>query len=391
MGNDPLPVWLVDNGKYWKAAWPDPKSPTGQSSKSLGAKAKFSRRQATVLCRQLAADLTNESQKSGECPNLFAWLDRYIAFRSDVKDTTKATYREAFAYLRVYFDNNPTIDAITRADAADWLAEMNTGHLTDDLNKLIPEHDKRRRWRKPSLSTIRRHVRTARQVFKQACDDDRIKFNPFDRLNGTPPKMMKSWREVTHAEAKTIIDACPNAGWRMLFALCRFAGLRRNESLSLEWGAVDWDRNRMVVNVDVEQDTTKQAFRITPIEPARCPTGLARMMREAFESATPGTVLVCEGVNSNNLRRTALAILRRSGVGVYAKPFHTLRKNRITEVAMEYPQGILEEWFGHDEEVSRRHYQRVPEELYAMPNVQIGRGEAANPHPPRAPSTTETS
>jgi hypothetical protein len=72
-------------------------------------------------------------------------------------------------------------------------------------------------------------------------------------------------------------------------------------------------------------------------------------------------------VTENNLRRNALVILRRAGIGEYAKPFHTLRKCRISEVALEYPQGVLEEWFGHDEDVSRIHYQRVPEELYKAP------------------------
>jgi hypothetical protein len=53
-------------------------------------------------------------------------------------------------------------------------------------------------------------------------------------------------------------------------------------------------------------------------------------------------------------------------------------------VALEYPQGIVEEWFGHDEEVSRLHYQRVPEELYAAPSVQmdklgLGNSPASSP------------
>lgn len=366
-------VWLVSNGDYWKAVWKDPR--TGKrSSKSIGSKPDMSRRQALVACRDMGAKFT--AQASGEAVRLSKWLELYADLRSDVKHATRKTYRECGRYLLAHFESDPKIDEITRADAAAWMAGMSKGTLTERLNALerfeaVSSGAKRIRyaWRLPKLATVRRHVRAARTMFLEATRQDRIPFNPFDRLTGTPPSVEKTWAEITPANLGRILEACPSSGWRALFALARYNGLRLSEALSLNWGDVDWGGNRIRVNQRLETETTKQAFRITPLEPARCPTGMTVLLGGYLEAARAGSVRVCDGVGPNNVDRDARGIIRKAGIPAYAKPFHTLRKNRISEVALEYPQGVVEDWFGHDEEVSKRHYQRVPEELYASPIV----------------------
>ena len=48
---------------------------------------------------------------------------------------------------------------------------------------------------------------------------------------------------VTQAMARRVLDACPDNEWRLLFALCRFGGLRcPSEPLALRWGDMDWER-----------------------------------------------------------------------------------------------------------------------------------------------------
>jgi integrase len=214
---------------------------------------------------------------------LSAWLERYEQSRVDVKEETRETYRHAGAYLLVYFDQDPPVDRISRADAGDWYSALASGELTKDLNAREDAAAKggkvRYRWRKLSLSTVRRHARAAKQMFQVAVDEDRILFNPFDRLKASPPKPHKAWREVTPVDLERILESCPNMSWKCLFALCRLAGLRRNEALSLEWSHVDWSGNRMRIHEGLEHDTTKKRFRVCPIEPARCPTGLTALLR----------------------------------------------------------------------------------------------------------------
>ena len=54
---------------------------------------------------------------------------------------------------------------------------------------------------------------------------------------------------ITREEAQKVLDACPDAQWRLLFALSRFGGLRcPSEHLGLRWGDVDWERNRITVH-----------------------------------------------------------------------------------------------------------------------------------------------
>lgn len=358
-------VWLVRNGDYWRAFWRDKGNPNPRS-KSLGNVSKLSRRQARLLCKRLENE--TDDKPAGPAPRVSAWIEQYVTSRTDVGDSTRALYRDCGVYLRAHFEDDPPINTLTRADAADWHDALAAGRITAELNASATG----RKWNTPTLSTVRKHVRTAKLIFSEAASRDLILFNPFDRLKGAPPKPLKTWREVTPADMVRIFAACPNQDWRALFGLCRFAALRVGEALELQWCDVLWDGNRINVNEGIDKETTKRRYRTCPIEPARCPTGLTALLREAFEAAPDGSVRVCEGVPANNVRRTALGILRRSGVGRYAKPFHTLRKCRISELAQHFHDSTIEAWAGHDAAVSRRHYQRVPEELYALPSIQNG-------------------
>jgi hypothetical protein len=53
---------------------------------------------------------------------------------------------------------------------------------------------------------------------------------------------------VSREESQKVLDACPDAEWRLLFALSRYGGLRcPSEHLALRWGDVDWERSRFTV------------------------------------------------------------------------------------------------------------------------------------------------
>ena len=47
---------------------------------------------------------------------------------------------------------------------------------------------------------------------------------------------------VTHEMPTKVLEACPDAEWRLLFALSRFAGLRcPSEHLALRWADINWE------------------------------------------------------------------------------------------------------------------------------------------------------
>ena len=53
---------------------------------------------------------------------------------------------------------------------------------------------------------------------------------------------------VANQEAQKVLENCPDAQWRLIFALARYGGLRTpSETFALKWGHVDWERGRIHV------------------------------------------------------------------------------------------------------------------------------------------------
>lgn len=400
-------VRLKSNGDYWQAAWTDPRTRTPRG-KSLGAKAKLSRRQAQAKIRQLALDLALGKKRDGKAPRLSAWVEQYKRLRTDVDPKTMRVIEHTGRYLEAFFDHDPTIDTITRAEAAEWRAALSRGDLRAKANHYPKPNEKiaagtryhgyRKRLatklkeQKPkplSESSVCKHVRAAKRMFNEATEEigvGHIGANPFRRLVGKAPKPVKDWATITAADLTKILDACPGPGWRCLFALCRLAGLRRQEALDVRWVDVLWDENKLMVNASISRETTKRAPRVCPIEPARCPTGLLATLQAAFDEAAEGAVRACEGVSIDNLDKRARAIIAAAGIAPYAKPFHALRKNRAVELAAQYPQHVLTEWMGHDADVAETFYLRVDDSLYAPPPAQVAQ-IPAQPAPTPAKSS----
>lgn len=378
-------VRLKSNGKYWQAVWRDVGGEI--RGKSIGPKAEYSERQARARCRQIAVDLKTGARRSGVAPRLSVWFEQYKRQRTDVDPKTLALIDHTGRYLLAYFENDPPIDRITRADAADWRAALARGELREKANRYPKKVEdvapatryhayrkrveaKAKQLRPLSPATVAKHVRAAKRMFEEATDENgvgHVDKNPFRKLSGRAPRAAKTWATVTRGDLDKIMDACPNDGWRCLFALARLAGLRRQEALNLRWVDVLWDQNKIQVEAELERETTKRAKRVCPVEPSRCPTGLYKILRDAFEAAPERAVRPCDGVSVDNIDKAAKRIVAAAGIPAYAKPFHALRKNRAGEIAAHYPQHVQEEWMGHDAEVAKEFYLRVEDDLYAPP------------------------
>jgi len=206
----------------------------------------------------------------------------------------------------------------------------------------------------PTLSprTVDLHIRIARTTFNRAVDDDLIMYNPFDRLSGGLPAVEKDWHYVGLDEFSKLVAASPNQGWKTLLGLCRLAGLRQGEALSLRWRDVDWQKNRLIVWA---QKTKRR--RVVPIAPELLP-----ILRDAFADAPESGESVVTGVTTPNVWRDFGVIRKKAGTPKYAKWCHTLRKNRESDwINAGFPFHVVVEWMGHSDEVARQHYLRVNE------------------------------
>jgi integrase len=84
-------------------------------------------------------------------------------------------------------------------------------------------------------NTVRRTCGRAKQFFKAAQRKRLIVENPFGDMRGVgvQPNRARDYF-VTRAEAERVLEACPDAQWRLIFALARFGGLRTpSETLRL--------------------------------------------------------------------------------------------------------------------------------------------------------------
>ena len=201
--------------------------------------------------------------------------------------------------------------------------------------------------------TTGRTVKRAKQFFRSALRGKLIAENPFEDVR--PPSQVNDARKffVPMEAANKVLDACPDAEWRLLFALSRFGGLRcPSEHLALSWLDVDWERNRFRV------DSPKTGVRWVPIFPE-----LKLYFEEAFELAAEGAVHVTRyrDVNSN-LRTQLLRIIRRAGVAPWPKLFHNLRVTRETELAASHPIHVVCTWIGHDAAIAQKHYLQVTDQ-----------------------------
>lgn len=335
-------VTLSSNGKYWQAFYYD--STGMRRAKGLGPKAELSKRQAKVMCDRLAAEL----QLNPICGlpsrafRLGDYLERYVASRTDLRPRTLELHKLTKKYLLAYFGADVRIDKINRAMAFDWRVALAKGELTDTP--------------RPAEATICQHIRNAKVIFNHAVRDDLVLSNPFDRLKGATSEPDKKWKYVTREELRQLLGACPSISWRLLLALCRLAGLRQGEALSLLWSSIDWDARRLEV---LAEKTGRR--RIVPIEPV-----LYSLLLEAFSAASEREQLVIprNSIRCSNLWRDFGVICKRAKLERWAKWCHVLRKNYETDWAQRFPQYVVSAWSGHSIQVSARHYLQVPEELY---------------------------
>ncbi len=344
-----IDVRIEPNGNYYRLVW---RTRLGERrSEGLGHKDETTPRQRELRRRQKAVELQADPELAeGGKMRLSQWRTRYEAMaRQELSDGSVQCIKEAFDKLEAFFTDDPLIGSIRPDRAKDyrlWLAQQTTGSKNP---------------RPLSLATVRRHVRYCRAIFSRALKERALTglaANPFADETGAGPKVAKTWYTVTDEDMAKILEACPSDGWRAMFALCRWAGTRLGEARRLRWAEVvrTHPPTLLILKADQDaEDTTKQRNRKTPIEPR-----LMALLDEVFARAPEGSAGPCDGLPESQkiLSAQAAVITKRAGL-VYAKPLHTLRKNRITEWRRQVPLDVVTEWVGNSPDVAEDHYVRA--------------------------------
>ena len=178
-------------------------------------------------------------------PTLGSLIDEYIARHSDVSPATRITYLNTRRNLVEYFGEGKLYREITAFDMQCWAQWLAT-HEGLAVN-----------------STCRKRASIAKQFFKAALDDRRIECNPAAKLRVTVEPNEERFYFVTRDEAARVLATCPDAEWRLVFALSRFGGLRcPSEHVGLRWKDIDWEARPLPR--DQPQDETLSGRRIAP-------------------------------------------------------------------------------------------------------------------------------
>ena len=273
---------------------------------------------------------------------LKSFIDEYVGGRTDIKDRSLSRIREAGQKLIECFGPSKP------------LREFNAG-----------DGDKLRQWlvgKGLAENTVRRISGRAKQFFRAAMRRKLVDENPFADLvsavRGNPARV----RFIDRETAQKVIEACPDAEWRLIFALSRFGGLRcPSETLSLRWSDVDWANDRVRVPSPKTEHIEGKESRMIPLFPELRPH-----VQDAWEQATPGEDFVIMQYRSisRNLGTQFERIVTRAGVVPWPKLFQNLRSTRETKLMETYPAHVVCAWIGNSEAVARKHCLQVTDEHF---------------------------
>jgi integrase len=268
-------------------------------------------------------------------------VERYIAERKDdLKPESTRKLRQTETKLLAFFDKDKSLRKITTEDATAWRRSLKDLGLSE--------------------AAIRTHCGNVKTMLGEAKRRKVIDTNPFDTLKSGPTPS-KYTRYITPDEIQRVIDACPDAEWRLLFGLARYAGLRiPSESHRLTWADVDFERARLTVHSPKTERWEGHDQRVVPITPK-----LMTLLRERFETMPEGeTPLVTIGGKGAVIRRVR-RIWAKASVEPWARLWQTLRSSCEKEWAMTFPQFAVSRWIGHSITISGKHYANaVPDELF---------------------------
>lgn len=278
-----------------------------------------------------------------ESMTLKVFIDDYIAGRSDIKDRTTLRLREAGQKLIDCFGANKGLREFAVGDGdklRQWL-----------LSKGLAEN------------TVRRNCGRAKQFFRAAIHRKLIVDNPFAELVSAVRANRARMRFIDLETSAKVFAACPNAEWRLIFALSRFGGVRcPSETLSIRWSDVDWKNQRIRVPSPKTEHIEGKESRMISLFPELRPH-----LEAARAEAEPGAEYVVMRYRSvrQNLSTQFERIVCRAGIEPWPKLFQNLRSTRETELMEAFPAHVVCAWIGNSEAIAQKHYLQITDDHFA--------------------------
>jgi integrase len=270
-------------------------------------------------------------------------IDEFNEKRKDVKPQTRLVWKQAHSSLMEFFTEGKLFRSITEGDAEDFEQDL-----------IGKEYAK---------ATVRKRIAVSKMLWKWAVKRGYAASNVFEGLKSATVATQHKYF-VTRAETQAMLDACPNAQWRLIVALARYGGIRiPSELRPLRWSDIDWVKRRMRITSPKTQQYEGQESRIVPIFPELLP-----FLEDAREVAPEGveyviTVREARETTTTYLRKIMLGIVAKAGLKVWPRLFHNMRSSRQTELARGFPGYAVCKWMGNSQEVADEHYLQITDDL----------------------------
>ncbi len=277
-----------------------------------------------------------------DATTLAAFLDAYMALRTDVKDGTQMLYRQTRRNLLSFFPADKPLASFTRGYADAWRLHLKNEGLAEN--------------------TVRRRCGRAKQFFNAAVRRKLIPENPFSDLKSNVHGNPERFAFVSRNDIARVIAECPDAQWKLIFALSRYGGLRcPSEHLQLRWEDIDWTNNRILISSPKTAHHVGGESRVIPLFPELRPflQELADQVQPGIETALSEPVITRYRSATQNLGTQGKRIVRRAGLKPWPKLFQNLRSTRETELAEEYPMHVVCAWIGNSQPIAAKHYLQV--------------------------------
>ncbi len=277
-----------------------------------------------------------EPRRSANEAALGAFLDKLLAtIAGTLKPDTIAWYRAVARNLKTFFGEAKPVRTITDADADAWHSWL----IQDQ--KLAP-------------ATVARRTVQARTIMKKAIRWGLTARNPFAEIKAGAATNTDRQFFIARDVAEKVLAACPNAQWKLLFGLSRYAGLRcPSETLLLRWGDVDWERNRIRIMSPKTAHHKGRGERTIPLFPELRP-----LLQDVFDAAEPGTEYVITRYRESRqrIRIQLKRIVVKAGLKPWPRLLHNLRATRQTELVEKFPAHVVSAWLGNTQTVAQNHY-----------------------------------
>lgn len=274
---------------------------------------------------------------------LAGFLEDYLSARTDLKPGTHSNLRAARIWLEEYFGSDREMDSITPGEADLYRAWLETEG-------------------KQAENTIRGLCRKARQFFRSAFRQRVIRENPFAGMKRLTDLASPKDRQfyVSRALAEQVLANCPTDQWRLIFALCRYGGLRcPTEILALKWSDVDWKKDQFVVTCIKTERYDGRGNRTVPLFPELRP-----FLEACHRAKDRDPLWVIARIRSpkTNLRTQMQRILKNAGITPWPKLFQNLRASRESELIKVHGIELACEWIGNTPAVAMKHYLQITDE-----------------------------